>query len=59
MLFLQAKKRKMSAKKIEDFKEQEKLLAVLYGPEIKSEPLVLDLKEFEKIYEQAGENMLI
>ena len=33
--------------------------AVLYGPKIKSQPLEVDLKEFEKIYKEAGESTLI
>lgn len=35
------------------------LPAVLYGPKIESQPLEIDLKEFEKVYEEAGETSLI
>ena len=32
---------------------------VLYGPKIETRPLEIDLKEFEKIYKEAGESSLI
>lgn len=35
------------------------LPAVLYGPKIESISLKLDLKEFEKVYKEAGKNTLI
>lgn len=33
--------------------------AVLYGPEIKNQPIEIDLKEFNKVYKQAGASSLI
>lgn len=33
--------------------------AVLYGPEVKNEPVEVDLKEFKKVYHQAGGSSLI
>lgn len=35
------------------------LPAVMYGPEIKNTPLELDLKEFKKIFKEAGASSLI
>jgi large subunit ribosomal protein L25 len=35
------------------------LPAVLYGPKVKSQPIEVDLKEFQKAYQEAGESSLI
>ena len=33
--------------------------AVLYGPKVKNQSLEIDIKEFEKIYKEAGKNTLV
>jgi len=59
MIELKAKIRKDTGKKVEKIRKQGMVTAVLYGPTIKSQSLEIDLKEFEKIYKEAGESSLI
>ena len=59
MLILVAKIRKELGKKVKSLREKGILPAVLYGHKIKNLNLELDLKEFEKIYKEAGESSLI
>ena len=59
MLTLSAKKRKDTGKKVKKIREQGMLPGVLYGPKIESQPLEIDLKEFEGVYREAGESSLI
>jgi len=59
MLSLSAKIRKEVGKKTRNLRKKGILPAVLYGPKIKNENLEVDLKEFEKVYEAAGESTLI
>ncbi|MBI2626455.1 MAG: 50S ribosomal protein L25 [Candidatus Nealsonbacteria bacterium] len=59
MLTLSAKIRKEVGKKVKNLREKGILPAVLYGPKVKNQPLEVDLKEFEKIRKEAGENTLI
>lgn len=59
MLSLSAKIRKELGKGVKIFRKKGRLPAVLYGPKIKNFPLEVDLKEFEKIYHEAGESTLI
>jgi len=59
MLTLSAKIRKELGKKVKSLRQQGILPAVLYGHKIKNLNLELDLKEFEKIYKEAGESSLI
>jgi len=59
MIELKAKIRKDTGKKVEKIRKQGMVPAVLYGPMIKSQSLEIDLKEFEKIYKEAGESSLI
>ena len=56
MLTLSAKIRQTKPKTL---RQKGVLPAVLYGPGLKNENLEVELKEFEKIYEQAGESTLI
>ena len=56
---LSAKIREKVGKKVKDLREKSILPAVLYGHKIKNLNLELDLKEFEKIYKEAGESSLI
>jgi large subunit ribosomal protein L25 len=59
MLSLSAKIRKEVGKKVKTLRKKGILPAVLYGPKIKSESLAVDLKEFDKVYKEAGESTLI
>lgn len=59
MLSLSAKIRKQLGKKVKTLRKKGILPAVLYGPKIKTQSLEIDLKEFEKIYFEAGESSLI
>lgn len=59
MLNLKAKKRELKGKKVKNLRQQGILPAVLYGPKIKNLSIKLDLKEFEKIYEQTGGSSLL
>lgn len=59
MLSLSAKIRKEIGKKVKTLRKTGLLPAVLYGPKIKNLILEINPKEFEKIYQQAGESSLI
>ena len=59
MLSLSAKIRKDLGKKVKNLRKGGILPGVLYGPKIETRPLGIDLKEFEKIYKEAGESSLI
>jgi len=59
MLSLSVKIRKDLGKKVKSLREKGVIPAILYGPEIESLPLEIDLKEFEKIFKEAGESSLI
>ena len=60
MLTLSAKIRKITGKKVKTLRGKGVLPGVLYGPKIKTAlPLEIDLKEFEKVYHEAGESSLI
>ncbi len=59
MLILNAKKRELSGKKVKKIREKGIVPAILYGPKIKNLPLEVDLKEFEKVYQETGESSLI
>jgi large subunit ribosomal protein L25 len=57
MLSLNVEKR--SEKKLRDLRNDNLVPAVLYGPEIDNLNLEVDLVEFEKIHEKAGDSSLI
>lgn len=59
MLSLSANIRKTLGKKVKSLRKKDILPGVLYGPKIKPLVLEIDLKEFEKIYKEAGESSLI
>ena len=59
MLALSAKIRKDLGKKVKTLRKKGVLPAVLYGPKVKSIPLEIYLKEFEKVYREAGESSLV
>jgi len=59
MLSLSAKTRKNLGKQVKQLRKNGILPGVLYGPKIETRPLEVNLKEFEKIYKEAGESSLI
>ena len=59
MIKLSAKTRQTLGRKTKALREKGFLPAVLYGPKIKSTPLEIDAKEFEKVYLEAGESSLV
>lgn len=59
MITIEVKKRNPQEKKPKKLIEQGILPGVLYGPEIDNVPIQLNLKDFNKIYEEAGETSLI
>lgn len=59
MISLSAKIRKTQGKKVKNLRQKGILPAVLYGPKIKNENLEVSLKEFEKVFQEAGESTLI
>lgn len=59
MLSLSAKIRKELGSKVKKLRKENILPAILYGPEIKAQPLEVDLEKFEKVYQGAGESALI
>ena len=58
MIALSAKTRK-EGEKAEILRKQGKIPAVLYGPGVKNISLEVDLKEFDKVFKEAGESSLI
>ncbi|MBI2642389.1 MAG: 50S ribosomal protein L25 [Candidatus Wildermuthbacteria bacterium] len=59
MVELKAKIRKETRKEVDSLREQGKIPAVLYGPGRDTVSLVLEKKEFEKAFAQAGESTLV
>lgn len=57
MINLKAKQRK--EKDLIKLRAQGKVPAILYGPKVKNLNLEVDLKEFDKVYNEAGESSLI
>jgi len=56
---LKAEKREILGKKVGALRQQGILPAVVFGKELGSIPITLSQKEFEKVYEEAGESALI
>lgn len=59
MLALSAKIRKVAGKKTKILREKDIIPAVLYGPDTKNLSLEIDAKDFDKIFNEAGESSLI
>lgn len=60
MISLSVKIRKDIGKKVKALREKDILPGILYGPKIeKPFPVEINLKEFEKVFQQAGETSLI
>lgn len=56
---IKASKRSALGKKAKNVRIEKKLPAAVYGKDIKSVPLEVDYAEFEKVYREAGQSMLI
>ncbi|MBU3964134.1 50S ribosomal protein L25 [Patescibacteria group bacterium] len=56
---LSAELREIKGEKVEGLRKQGFLPAVAYGPKIGNASLVLNLKEFEKVFAEAGEHAII
>jgi large subunit ribosomal protein L25 len=54
-----AKKRDILGKKVKALRRQGMLPGVVFGKGMESIPITLDQKDFEKVYEEAGESTLI
>jgi large subunit ribosomal protein L25 len=59
MLELQAENREVFGKKLKDFRKKGQLPAVLYGPKEDAQSLFVSLKDFKKIWKEAGESTVI
>jgi large subunit ribosomal protein L25 len=56
---LNAKKREILGKRVKNLRQQGMLPGVVFGKDLESIPITLDKKEFEKVYQEAGESTLI
>lgn len=56
---LKATPRKELGKKVNKFRKAGQIPAVIYGHAIKSQPLFVVAKDFEKVYKEVGESTLI
>lgn len=59
MLELKAMPRQELGKKVNKFRKAGQIPAVIYGHGIKSQPLFVVAKDFEKVYKEVGESTLI
>lgn len=59
MITISARKRADLGKKSDNLRSSEILPAVLYGPETKSQPIEINLKEFKKVFSEVGESSLM
>ena len=59
MISLSAKIRKDFGKKTKYIIKADKIPAVVYGPGVKNASIIIDYKDFQKIFKQAGESSLI
>ncbi len=59
MLSLSAKIRSKEKEKNDELRKQELIPAVLYGPGIKNQSLSVKAKEFERVFQEAGESTMI
>ncbi len=58
-IILQAELREEKGKKNQTLRENNKIPAITYGSKVKNSLLSLDLKEFQKVYGDAGESTLV
>lgn len=58
-LALKAEKRKLTGRKVKKLRREGVLPGNVYGKKVKSEEVQVDIKEFKKVFDQAGETGLI
>ncbi len=56
---LKAEERKLTGRKVKNLRKQGLLPGNVYGKKVKSVSVQVDLKEFEKVYKEAGETGLV
>ncbi|HRZ29417.1 MAG TPA: 50S ribosomal protein L25 [Candidatus Paceibacterota bacterium] len=56
---LQAKTREITGKKVSELRDQDMIPAVIYGKTIKPLNISLSIKDFEKVFKQAGDTTVI
>lgn len=59
MLSLKAQSRQEVGRKVNKLRKADKIPAILYGRGIKSQPVSVSEKDFDKLYRQAGESSLV
>lgn len=59
MISLSAKQRSINGKKVESLRNGGRIPSVVYGPKMKNESIEISLKDFEKVYKEAGESSLV
>ena len=59
MISLSVKIRKDFGKKTKSLRKTDKIPAVVYGPGVKNASIVIDYKDFQKVFKKAGESSLI
>lgn len=59
MFEIQAENREVFGKNLESFRKKGKLPAVLYGPKQETRPIFILLKDFKKLWDEAGESTVI
>jgi len=59
MFEIQTENREVFGKRLEPFRKKGKLPAVLYGPKEKTQSIFISLKDFKKLWDEAGESTVI
>ena len=59
MLTLKAQTRKLLGRKTKQLRKEDLIPAVIYGHNIKTKPIQVDLKTFSKVFKEAGESSLV
>ncbi len=59
MIKLSAQARKDFGRKTKSTRQADKIPAVVYGPGVKNASIVIDYKDFQKTFKQAGESSLV
>src|SRR3990172_9674973 len=58
-MLLKVNNRVVTGRKVKNLRQQGMLPASVYGPEIKARNIVLDLKDFKKVFKEAGYSTLL
>ncbi len=56
---LKANNREITGKKVKGLRRTDFVPAIVYGKKVKPQTLMVDKKEFDKVYKEAGENALV